>query len=119
MERGQGSGDDTALNAIALFCKGLDGVRYGGKITSSQGIWGSWHNNASCHDVNGAPTFLTAFALHVERNLDVCISKHRSTSVTTIICLYVCISLDREVKDNLQKCKHLFSVGSLAQRFQR
>ncbi|XP_045182514.2 vitelline membrane outer layer protein 1-like [Mercenaria mercenaria] len=69
IEGGQGRGDDTSLNAISLFCMGLDDVRFGGKITSIQGIWGHWHSNVSCHKVEGTPTFLTAFDLQVERDL--------------------------------------------------
>ncbi|XP_045186349.2 vitelline membrane outer layer protein 1-like [Mercenaria mercenaria] len=66
----QGNGDDTALNAIALHCKGLDDVRSGGAITSTQGNWGNWLRSVSCHDINGrTPSFLTAYALQVEQSI--------------------------------------------------
>ena len=41
----QGSGDDTALNAIRLRCNDADNTQ----ITSGQARWGDWHDeSANC-----------------------------------------------------------------------
>lgn len=42
VEKSQGGGDDTALNAIELICSD------GGRIMSASGPWGSWSNDVIC-----------------------------------------------------------------------
>ncbi|XP_053404113.1 vitelline membrane outer layer protein 1-like [Mercenaria mercenaria] len=57
----QGSGDDTALNAIKLICEYPDGG-YGGTPTSAVGPWGNWEGYSTC----GSNRVLIAFSLQVE-----------------------------------------------------
>ncbi|MBV6622418.1 MAG: hypothetical protein KI793_05590 [Rivularia sp. (in: Bacteria)] len=58
-----GRGDDTALNAIALYCRYPNG-RYAGRVSPHPGHWGSWREGVSCR---GRGNFLTHFQLKVER----------------------------------------------------
>ena len=71
VEPNQGLGDDTSLNSIKLDCKGLDGVRSGGRITSREGLSGSWFSDINCPSTHG-PTFLKEFRLQVESDQHVC-----------------------------------------------
>ncbi len=43
----QGSGDDTALNAIRLYCKTRNGVNTG-SVSSYDGLWGDWGGTVYC-----------------------------------------------------------------------
>jgi hypothetical protein len=64
VEPPQGKGDDTALNAVALYCRD----RYGndmGRVSPHPGFWGNWVEGANCP--RGA--FLTYFRLKVEPSL--------------------------------------------------
>lgn len=74
MESNQHGGDDTALNSIKLVCKGLDSVRFGGRITSLEGPFGSWTGQVECYNLGRTPRFLTAFALQVEPDQHVSIT---------------------------------------------
>ena len=47
VEPPQGSGDDTALNAIRLYCKTKTGT-FTTTISSYDGIWGNWGDTAYC-----------------------------------------------------------------------
>ncbi|XP_073479124.1 vitelline membrane outer layer protein 1 homolog [Aquarana catesbeiana] len=62
VEPPQGDGDDTALNAIKLFCT-KSGESYA-EITSTTGRWGSWTGARWCPS-----GVLISFALQVERPL--------------------------------------------------
>ncbi|MDJ0556384.1 MAG: hypothetical protein QNJ68_18485 [Microcoleaceae cyanobacterium MO_207.B10] len=62
VEPGQGRGDDTALNAVALYCRDRRG-RNVGRISPHQGFWGSWVEGAGCQPAQ----FFTHFQLKVER----------------------------------------------------
>lgn len=42
VEPQQGSGDDTALNSVALICTNKDGVQLGEDVTPHRGYWGNW-----------------------------------------------------------------------------
>jgi hypothetical protein len=61
VEENQGRGDDTALNAVALYCYNRAGIMVE-RIVPDQGIWGSWREGKNCQ--NG--TYATAFKLKVE-----------------------------------------------------
>lgn len=61
VEPEQGRGDDTSLNAIALYCSDRQG-REVGRLSPHPGFWGNWVEGARC-----APgAFLTHFQLKVE-----------------------------------------------------
>lgn len=66
VERGQGSGDDTALNAISLFCKVPGEPRTSQTITPHPGEWGDWSNAATCATRNGAPNFIIGGNIKLE-----------------------------------------------------
>ncbi|XP_053407702.1 vitelline membrane outer layer protein 1-like [Mercenaria mercenaria] len=53
--------DDTALNAIKLFCE-YPGGSGAGEITSTEGRWGVWQGRTKCERKG----FLTSFILQVE-----------------------------------------------------
>jgi hypothetical protein len=62
VEPSQGAGDDTALNAIRLYCYD----RYGGSesvVDSWDGVWGTWGNRVAC---STAGSFIVAGILKVE-----------------------------------------------------
>lgn len=61
VEPDQGRGDDTALNAVALYCRDRNG-RDMGRISPHPGFWGNWVEGSSCPQ--GA--FITHFQLKVE-----------------------------------------------------
>ena len=61
VEPSVGSRDDTALNAVALYCRDRRG-RNVGRISPHQGFWGSWREGASCQPGE----FFTHFQLKVE-----------------------------------------------------
>jgi hypothetical protein len=61
VEPPQGSGDDTALNAVALYCRDRNG-RDMGRVSPHAGFWGSWVEGTYCPQ--GA--FITHFQLKVE-----------------------------------------------------
>jgi hypothetical protein len=61
VEEDQGRGDDTALNAVALYCYNRAGNMVE-RIVPDQGIWGSWREGAHCQK----GTYATAFQLKVE-----------------------------------------------------
>ena len=48
VEGDQHSGDDTALNAIALKCMKPGGTTYVSTPISHGGIWGDWHGIVGC-----------------------------------------------------------------------
>ncbi|XP_075434352.1 uncharacterized protein LOC142471433 [Ascaphus truei] len=62
VEGNQGSGDDTALNAIRLLCVSSNNEEY--SIQSTEGPWGSWTSPVWCPNGN-----LIAFSLRVETPL--------------------------------------------------
>ena len=66
IESNQGSGDDTALNAIKLLCgTSTEGDDNGYTITSGMGKFGDWYDSyTKCQPGE----FLTAFRLQVEPN---------------------------------------------------
>ena len=61
VEPKQGIDDDTALNAIALYCSDRNG-RNMARIVPHEGFWGNWREGANCSQ--GA--FITHFQLKVE-----------------------------------------------------
>jgi len=61
VEPSQGGGDDTALNAVALYCYNRAGTMVE-RIVPDQGIWGSWREGANC----SRGTYARAFSLKVE-----------------------------------------------------
>lgn len=63
VEGNQGSGDDTALNAVRLQCATRTGATEW--ITPHSGIWGSWSPAVAC---TAQENFLTAVSLRVEGN---------------------------------------------------
>jgi hypothetical protein len=48
VEGSRGSGDDTALNSVKMFCSRWTGHWDGQHITSSTGFWGSWKSIQTC-----------------------------------------------------------------------
>jgi hypothetical protein len=44
----QGSGDDTALNGVRLYCFNRSDGRYRGYVDSNIGYWGNWGSYAHC-----------------------------------------------------------------------
>ncbi|WP_197047574.1 hypothetical protein [Planktothrix serta] len=63
-----GPGDDTALNAVALYCRERNGHDVA-RISPHDGFWGSWREGANCPQGQ----FFTHFTLKVEpsrRNQD-------------------------------------------------
>ncbi|XP_028660102.1 vitelline membrane outer layer protein 1 homolog [Erpetoichthys calabaricus] len=62
VEEQQGRGDDTALNAIRLYCSSSSSSYPDYYIQSGAGRWGSWTNVQWC-----SYGFLTAFKLKVEK----------------------------------------------------
>jgi hypothetical protein len=48
VERSQGGGDDTALNAIELACRTETGTTTTATVSSSQGEWGDWSSWSYC-----------------------------------------------------------------------
>jgi Vitelline membrane outer layer protein I (VOMI). len=61
VEPNQGRGDDTALNAVALYCRDRNG-RDVTRISPHDGFWGSWGEGANCPQGQ----FLILFNLRVE-----------------------------------------------------
>ncbi|XP_051777968.1 vitelline membrane outer layer protein 1 homolog [Erpetoichthys calabaricus] len=61
VEANQGTGDDTALNGIRLFCKASAVSTESHIIESESGLWGTWTSTQWCR--NG---FLKAFLLKVQ-----------------------------------------------------
>ncbi len=61
VEPSVGSGDDTALNAVALYCSDRAGQRVA-RISPHPGFWGDWREGANC--TQGA--HFTHFILKVE-----------------------------------------------------
>lgn len=61
VEPEQGGGDDTALNAIALYCRYRNG-RDAGRIEPHPGFWGNWGEGRNCPQ----GTFMTHFQMKVE-----------------------------------------------------
>ena len=47
VEPNQGSGDDTALNAVRLYCRTKDNANTG-SVSSYDGLWGSWSGGVFC-----------------------------------------------------------------------
>ncbi|CAF3358010.1 unnamed protein product, partial [Rotaria sp. Silwood2] len=63
VEKDQGNNDDdTALNAIRLYCRSKDG-KYTGSISSYDGDWGDWSNNVYC---SGDQEFMVSAHLKTE-----------------------------------------------------
>jgi pimeloyl-ACP methyl ester carboxylesterase len=62
VEQGQGSGDDTALNAVELEC--MDAFGNISSAAAHDGLYGDWYESAYC--ANG--TFLTGGAIRFETN---------------------------------------------------
>jgi len=60
VEPPRGHDDDTALNAIRLYCRDKNDVTTG-SITSSQQSWGTWQGKEECRS-----TFMKGFRLRVE-----------------------------------------------------
>ncbi|MDB9437279.1 hypothetical protein PN450_10830 [Dolichospermum lemmermannii CS-548] len=63
VEPDQGRGDDTGLNAIALYCRDRNG-RDIARIMPHPGMWGNWGEGSNCPQ----GVFLTHFQLKVEVN---------------------------------------------------
>ncbi|XP_051777969.1 vitelline membrane outer layer protein 1 homolog, partial [Erpetoichthys calabaricus] len=61
VEAPQGSGDDTALNGIRLFCKASEVSTDTFSIESESGLWGTWTEPMWCRE-----GFLKAFLLKVQ-----------------------------------------------------
>jgi len=67
IESYQYTGDDTALNAIALLCSDEAGLHFAENvITSTQGPYGDWKGRVTCNQRPATPMYLAAFALQVE-----------------------------------------------------
>ncbi|XP_052765091.1 vitelline membrane outer layer protein 1-like [Mya arenaria] len=67
IEKYQFTGDDTALNSIALICSDMDGAHFGSHaITSTEGPFGDWKGRVTCNQRPSKPMFLSAFSLQVE-----------------------------------------------------
>lgn len=64
VEPPQGSGDDTALNAVALYCRDRNG-RDVSRISPHDGFWGNWGEGANCPQGQ----FMVSFVLKVEPGL--------------------------------------------------
>jgi hypothetical protein len=62
VEGNQKKGDDTALNAVSLWCYNRDGRMVGG-LQPHQGIWGRWGSQAA---VCPQGSYATEFSLKVE-----------------------------------------------------
>lgn len=68
---GGGNNDDTALNAIRLYCRVPNGGRFNNGsdtvvIEAHPGFWGTWVEGRNCPGNND---FMTTFNLRVERSL--------------------------------------------------
>jgi hypothetical protein len=61
VESSLGSGDDTALNSVALYCRDRNG-RSVSRISPHPGFWGEWREGAFCSQGG----LLTHFILKVE-----------------------------------------------------
>lgn len=58
VEGRQGGGDDTSVNAVALYCS-----KNRGYVTSSQGRWGRWESNKVCRN-----SVITGVAIKSEKS---------------------------------------------------
>jgi len=67
VESSQGGGDDTALNAITLYCKKPSGSG-GNSIEPHPGLYGTYSSYASCgSNSNGTPRLMIGGSIKVER----------------------------------------------------
>ena len=66
-EKYQFTGDDTALNSIALICSEPAGTTFGNAITSGQGGWGDWKGRVTCNQYPSTTLFLVTFSLEAEQ----------------------------------------------------
>ncbi|MEY4508500.1 MAG: hypothetical protein RLZZ450_622 [Pseudomonadota bacterium] len=66
VERSQGGGDDTALNAIRLYCKAPGDARTTLQIEPHPGEYGDYSNVATCATRNGSPQLMIGGSIKLE-----------------------------------------------------
>lgn len=79
--QGAGNNDDTALNAIRLYCYNRNG-KPTGNLEPHPGFWGTWVEGRYCQ---GAGNFLAAFDLQVEPSLGSGLGSRDDTAANSIL----------------------------------
>ncbi|XP_060553548.1 vitelline membrane outer layer protein 1-like [Ruditapes philippinarum] len=69
IEKPQGAGDDTGLNALVLRCATKEGL-FAGTVHSGEGPWGDWvaQDPKYCDSNQGLHHFMTGFSMYVEQD---------------------------------------------------
>ncbi|CAF3414537.1 unnamed protein product, partial [Rotaria sp. Silwood2] len=68
VESAQGSSDDTALNAIRLYCRKKDGTGVE-SISSYDGVWGNWTGVANCSAPSAPFMFSGSFKIEDDQGI--------------------------------------------------